>query len=131
MRIGELAARSGRSIYTIRWYEAQRLMPGVVRAAGGQRIYGDQHVGWLELLQRLRRTGMSIREMREFAALVKQGDTTFGERIEFLETHRKRVDAKIADLNSARQLIDRKIEFYRQRLAAERKPERLRKGGAA
>jgi len=131
MRIGELAARSGRSIYTIRWYEAQRLMPGVMRAAGGQRVYGDQHVGWLELLQRLRHTGMSIREMREFAALVKQGDGNFHERVEFLQTHRKRVDAKIAELNEARKLIDRKIEFYRQRLGAGPKPKARGKGAVA
>ena len=31
LRIGELARLSGRSVHTIRWYEAQRLMPGAAR----------------------------------------------------------------------------------------------------
>lgn len=131
MRIGELAARSGRTIHTIRWYEAQRLMPGVARAAGGQRIYNEQHVGWLELLRRLRQTGMSIREMREFAALVKKGDGTIRERTEFLEWHRKRVDAKIADLRDSLRLIDHKIEFYREWLAVGRRPKEPKKRASA
>jgi DNA-binding transcriptional MerR regulator len=131
MRIGELAARSGRTIHTIRWYEAQRLMPGVTRAAGGQRVYGEQHVGWLELLQRLRRTGMSIREMREFATLVKQGDATIQARAEFLELHRKQVDAEIVELTDSLRLIDRKIKFYRDKMAAGRGPKERQKGAGA
>lgn len=35
-RIGELAARTGRSIHAIRWYEAQGLIPGVARDSGGR-----------------------------------------------------------------------------------------------
>ena len=131
MRIGELAERSGRTIHTIRWYEVQRLMPGVARAAGGHRIYSEQHVGWLELLQRLRRTGMSIREMREFAALVKQGDSSIAARTEFLEVHRQRVDAKIAELTDSLRLIDYKIQFYREWIASGRRPKERNKGARA
>ncbi len=32
--IGALSARTGRSIHTIRWYEAQGLIPGVARDGG-------------------------------------------------------------------------------------------------
>jgi DNA-binding transcriptional MerR regulator len=71
--IGELSARSGRSIHTIRWYEAQGLIPGVVRDSGGRRNYTEQHVDWLDLMDRLRRTGMSVAEMRDYASLVKLG----------------------------------------------------------
>lgn len=72
LRIGALSARTGRSVHTIRWYEAQGLIPGVARDAGGRRTYSEQHVGWLELMERLRRSGMSIAEMRRYTALVKQ-----------------------------------------------------------
>ena len=54
-------------------YEAQGLVPGVARDAGGRRLYTEQHVGWLLLMDRLRRTGMSIAQMRQYTALVKQG----------------------------------------------------------
>ena|SRR5579863_1983221 len=128
MRIGELAAKSGRSIHTIRWYEAQRLIPGVIGAPGGRRVYDERHVGWLDLLQRLQCTGMSIREMREFAVLIKEGDTTAGERAELLRMHRKRVVDQIAELNESLHLIDEKIRYYQERMAASRPPEPRRKG---
>ena len=46
LRIGELAARTGRSVHTIRWYERQGLIPGIVRDNGGRRVYHERHVGW-------------------------------------------------------------------------------------
>ena len=64
LRIGELAERTGRSVHTIRWYERQGLIPGVVRDSGGRRVYHERHVSWLELIERLRFTGMSIAQMQ-------------------------------------------------------------------
>jgi DNA-binding transcriptional MerR regulator len=71
-RIGELAARTGRSVHAIRWYEAQGLIPGVARDRGGRRVYGEPHLGWLELMDRLRRTGMTIAQMRQYTSLVRR-----------------------------------------------------------
>jgi DNA-binding transcriptional MerR regulator len=111
-RIGQLSAATGRSIHTIRWYEAQGLMPGVIRDAGGRRMYTGLHISWLDLMDRLRRTGMSIAEMREYASLVKQGKGTLKERQAMLAAHRKRVEATIADWQEALALLDTKIDFY-------------------
>lgn len=112
LRIGELAARSARSVHTIRWYESQGLMPGVSRDAAGRRVYHPMHLGWLELMDRLRRTGMSIAEMREYTALVRQGRSSLRERKELLEAHRARTEATIAQWRQALELIDGKIAFY-------------------
>jgi DNA-binding transcriptional MerR regulator len=120
--IGELAARTGRSIHTLRWYEAQGLMPGVIRDNGGRRVYSELHLGWVDLIDRLRRTGMSVSQIREYTALVKRGSTTLRRRQKLLAGHRTRVEAKIAEWTDALELIDRKIHFYGQWLATGRKP---------
>ena len=73
LRIGEMASRTGRSIHTIRWYETQGLIPDVVRDGGGRRVYSEHHIRWLDLMERLRCTGMSITQMREYTALARQG----------------------------------------------------------
>src|SRR5687767_2788619 len=112
MRIGQLAARAGRSVHAIRWYEAQGLIPGVERDPGGRRVYSEQHLNWLELMHRLRKTGMSIAQMREYTVLVKQGKTTLRQRQELLRAHRARVTATIAEWSEALALIDSKIDFY-------------------
>jgi len=122
LRIGELSARTGRSIHTIRWYEAQGLIPGVARDAGGRRVYGLLHVGWLDLMDRLRRTGMSVAQMREYTALVKQGRVTLTQRQEMLRAHRARVEATIVEWQEALAMLDGKIDFYGEWIASGKRP---------
>jgi DNA-binding transcriptional MerR regulator len=124
MRIGELSSRSGRSIHTIRWYERQGLIPGVERDPGGRRLYTELHVSWLDLMDRLRRTGMSIAQMREYTALVRKGRSTLRERQVLLTAHRARVTATIADWSVALRLIDAKIDFYGEWLTTGERPDR-------
>lgn len=130
-RIGQLAARTGRSIHAIRWYEAQGLVPGVERDPGGRRVYGEAHLNWLELMDRLRRTGMSIAQMREYTVLVKQGRTTLRQRQVLLEAHRERVKQTIAEWNSAMKLIDGKIDFYGEWLRTGHRPRELPGGSGS
>ena len=122
MHIGALAARTGRSIHTIRWYEAQGLIPGVERDGGGRRVYGELHVGWLDLVDRLRRSGMSIAEMRAYTALVKLGRATLRQRREMLAAHRERVLRAIAEHRTALKLIDAKVSFYDDWIATGQRP---------
>ncbi len=131
MHIGELSARSGRSVHTIRWYETMGLMPGVVRDGGGRRVYAELHVGWLELVDRLRGTGMSVAEMREYARLVQQGRATLQQRQDMLARHRQRVLDTIAEWKLALKLIDSKIDFYGEWISTGHRPAQLPSGTAA
>ena len=120
--IGSLSARTGRGVHAIRWYEAQGLVPGVARDAGGRRVYNERHVGWLQLMDRLRRTGMSIAEMRDYTALVQQGKATLQQRQDLLRAHRKRVQDTIDEWTQALALLDGKIDFYGQWLSTGKRP---------
>jgi DNA-binding transcriptional MerR regulator len=112
LRIGELARLSGRSVHTIRWYEAQGLMPGAARDAGGRRVFSQTHVDWLDLIDRLRKSGMSIRQMQVYARQVREGKATLGARQLLLLEHRERVKNQVQELRQALTLIDRKISLY-------------------
>jgi DNA-binding transcriptional MerR regulator len=120
--IGHLAVRTGRSVHAIRWYESQGLVPGVRRDGGGRRVYSELHVGWLQLMERLRRTGMSIAEMRDYTALVEQGKASLKQREQMLRAHRERVQRTIEEWNEALALLDGKIDFYGQWQASGKRP---------
>jgi DNA-binding transcriptional MerR regulator len=122
LRIGDVASRTGRSVHTIRWYESQGLIPGVSRDAGGRRIYSDYHVSWLDLMERLRSTGMSVNQMRAYTALTKQGAAALQQRHALLRAHQARVRADIARWTEALALIDAKIEFYDEWMASGARP---------
>jgi DNA-binding transcriptional MerR regulator len=122
LRIGDVASRTGRSVHTIRWYESQGLIPGVSRDAGGRRIYSDYHVSWLDLMERLRSTGMSVNQMRAYTALTEQGAAALPQRRALLRAHQARVQANIARWTEALALIDAKIEFYDEWMAGGARP---------
>lgn len=120
--IGELSDRTARSVHAIRWYEAQGLMPGVQRNEGGRRLYNERHVDWLLLMERLRRTGMSIAQMRAYTALVKQGKGTLAQRRDMLAAHRAKVLATIAEWTEALALLDTKLDYYGEWVATGQRP---------
>src|SRR5258707_10331124 len=64
-RIGELAARSGVSIDTIRYYERRRLLPRASRLPGGFRVFGPEAVGRIRFIKQAREIGLSLDEIRE------------------------------------------------------------------
>ena len=121
-RIGELATRSGRSVHAIRWYERQGLIPGVTRDPGGRRVYTERHASWLTLIDRLRVTGMSIAQMRDYAALVRRGKSSLGDQRALLRAHRVNVMQTIAEWNDALRLLDRKVAFYDEWLETGQRP---------
>ena len=122
LHIGEVATRTGRSVHAIRWYEAQGLVPGVERDGGGRRVYTEHHVGWLEFMDRLRGTGMSVAQMRAYTALVKKGSAALGERRTLLRAHQARVLENIARWTEALSLIEAKLEFYDEWVAKGARP---------
>jgi DNA-binding transcriptional MerR regulator len=67
------------------------LIESVARDERGTRRYHAQDMEWIELLQRLRATGMPIREVRQFAELRRGGTTTIDARRRLPARHRRRV----------------------------------------
>lgn len=112
MKIGDLARRSGLSVHTIRYYERIGLLPWADRDASGHRDYDGSILIWIGFLDRLRTTGMPIREMRRYAALRAAGDGTAPERRVLLEEHREQVRRHAAELAACLVVLDTKIDGY-------------------
>ena len=75
LTIAEAAERTGLSPHTLRYYERDGLLlSGVGRSASGHRRYTEEDLGWIEMLTRLRATGMPIRDVRRYAELVRADD---------------------------------------------------------
>jgi DNA-binding transcriptional MerR regulator len=112
MKIGELAKRSGLSAYTIRYYERIGLLPHADRDQSGQRDYDASILTWIDFFDRLKTTGMPIREMLRYAALRERGVDTQSERGALLEQHRDRVRAHVSKLQACLLVLDTKIAGY-------------------
>jgi DNA-binding transcriptional MerR regulator len=115
--ISEVAALTGLSAHTLRWYERIGLMPHVDRSHSGQRRFTNRDLDWLDLVGKLRLTGMPVADMVRYAELVRDGDSTYPERRALLEATRRDVLRRIAELRDTLAVLDRKIDHYAQERA--------------
>jgi DNA-binding transcriptional MerR regulator len=116
LTIADAARLTGISAYTLRYYERAGLIDGVGRAGSGHRRYSDDDLAWIEVLQRLRATGMPIRDIRRYAELVRAGEGNEEERLALLKEHRDGVRAQLAQVRQHLTFIERKIETYQEKL---------------
>ncbi|MGW1914256.1 MerR family transcriptional regulator [Streptomyces sp. NPDC002076] len=110
--ISEVVAFTGLTAHTLRWYERIGLMPHVDRSHTGQRRYSNRDLDWLDFVTKLRLTGMPVADMVRYAELVREGESTYGERRDLLESTRQDVLNRIAELRDTLSVLDRKISFY-------------------
>ncbi len=87
--IQEAAEKTGLTAYTLRYYEAIGILPGIQRNGSGHRFYETQDLGWIDWLKLLRSSGMSIETIREFVELSRSGNDSIHARCEILDTHRQ------------------------------------------
>jgi DNA-binding transcriptional MerR regulator len=113
LTISDAARVTGLSAHTLRYYERAGLMMEVGRAESSHRRYTDADLGWIELITKLRATGMPIRKVREYADLVRAGAGNESERFALLQEHRDEVQAHLEETRRNLEAIDRKIAVYR------------------
>ncbi|UFU06427.1 MerR family transcriptional regulator [Ruania halotolerans] len=118
LTIAEAAQLLGLAVDTLRYYEKDGLLlRPVPRSTAGHRRYHAEDVRWIELVTRLRATGMPIRDVRRYAEMVRAGTGNEHERLELLQAHREAVLAQLAEAEAHLAAIDYKIGLYSERVA--------------
>lgn len=107
--IQEVAKLTGLSIDTLRYYERIELLEPIKRAPGGHRRYTQHDLAWIDLLIRLRDTGMPLAQMRRFAQLRRQGAATVSERRVMLEQHQRVLEERMRGLEQNMAILQQKI----------------------
>lgn len=115
MRIGDLAARAGVSVRSLRYYEEQGLLAST-RSTGGHRHYGEDSVARVAYLQRLYAAGLSSRKILEvLPCLEAPGDDSSDAAFEHLVRERDELVAHIAGLTRTLESLDELIVMNRER----------------
>src|SRR5215204_3016997 len=119
----EVVEQTGFSIETLRYYERIGLLRDVARDSAGHRVFGDDHLAWLEILRCLRDTGMPIAQMQRYVELAAQ-DGSVLDRLSLLREHDKTVTHQIAELRRWRRHLHDKIAYYQGELEHEQRHAR-------
>jgi len=100
--VGELAKEAGCSAQSVRWYEAQGLMPAAARTAGNQRRYGTGHLTRLKFLRHARDLGFSLDDIRELLSLTGRPDIPCEDADRIASRHLGLVEERLAALGELR-----------------------------
>ncbi|HYJ89063.1 MAG TPA: MerR family transcriptional regulator [Pyrinomonadaceae bacterium] len=68
LQIGEIAARAGVSVDTVRYYEKRRLLPRAPRTEGGFRVFGPEAVERVQFIKQAQDIGLSLEEIGQLLA---------------------------------------------------------------
>ena len=117
LTIQQVAQQTGLSIDTLRYYERIGLLEPIGRAQSGHRRYTQHNLDWIELLMRLRDTGMPLAQMVRFAQLRRQGDATLTERRLMLEEHQRFLEQRMQRLEQHMSTLQQKIARLKEREA--------------
>jgi DNA-binding transcriptional MerR regulator len=113
LSISDVAAATGLTTSTLRYYEQEGLLRGEIdRASSSHRRYSEQDLAWVSFITKLRSTGMPIRDIRRYTELAREGDHTTPARLALLVEHRERVLAQLEDMQRSLDAIDFKITTY-------------------
>lgn len=97
MKIGELAARAGCDVQTVRFYEREGLLEAPAREPSGYRRYEDRHLTQLSFVRHLRSLDIPLAEVRQLLDYAAEPDQSCAQVNGLLDGHialvRQRVEA--------------------------------------
>lgn len=110
--IKKVSEMTGLSIPTIRYYDKEGLLPDLQRKESGYRIFSDRDLEAIDLIGCFKESGLTIREIRHFMSLVRQGDVTLDERLAIYQMHIARLEEKLTAVQNALEHSRRALAFY-------------------
>ena len=103
---------------TIRFYDKEGLLPFMERMESGYRIFSEEDMAMLKTIDCLKKTGMPIKEIREFVNWVQRGDDSLKQRYEMFLERKKAVETEISELQETLKIIDFKCWYYKSAIDA-------------
>ena len=110
--VGEMAKLLGVAPSTLRYYDQEGLLPFVERSSNGIRVFKDADYEWLQVIECLKKTGMPLKDIREFIHMSMQGDETIAQRLELIIRQQEVVRKQMEELQQTLETLDFKRWYY-------------------
>ncbi|WP_082232792.1 MerR family transcriptional regulator [Halobacillus massiliensis] len=116
--ISEVAKELNLTVYTLRYYDKEGLMPFVERSGNGTRLFKESDIGALKIIECLKSTGMPIKEIKTFIDWCSEGDGTLQQRYDMFMERKADVEAQMEELKKTMEVIEHKCLYYKTALEA-------------
>ncbi|KNZ42328.1 MerR family transcriptional regulator [Acetobacterium bakii] len=116
--VGEAARQLNVAASTIRYYDKEGLLPLLERSSGGMRMFRDDDMSSLKIIECLKKTGMPIKDIKHFIDSCIEGDSKIDERLAIIESQRESVNRQMEEMQKMKEMLDYKCWYYETAKAA-------------
>ena len=109
MRIGELSARAGVNVQTVRFYEREKLLRKPVRTTSGYRTFEEADLERVRFIKDSQQLGFSLKEIKELLEIHESAKSFSGRPL----TKSKEWEKAFRIARERLELINQKIEFLK------------------
>ena len=114
--ISEVAKKMNVTIPTLRYYDNIGLFKKLKKNKSGNRIFTEEDIETLRVIQYLKKSGMQLTEIREFMEWCQEGDSTIEKRLNLFKRQKENVLSEMAKLQETLNLIQYKEWYYSKAL---------------
>lgn len=114
--ISEVAKELNLTVYTLRYYDKEGLIPFVERTPSGTRVFKKSDIDALKVIECLKATGMPIKEIKTFIDWCSDGDSTLQQRYDMFLDRKAHVEAQMEELKKTMEVIEHKCFYYKTAL---------------
>jgi len=116
--IKKISEMTGLPASTLRYYDKQGLLPSLKRDANNVRVFDDDDYRTLKLIECLKKSGLSIKDIKIFIDVVGQGDKSLKKRLEIFRKRREFLRRELEDLQEILSVMEYKCWYYETACAA-------------
>ena len=113
--IGQLSEMFSLPISTLRYYDKEGLFPEIKRTSG-IRQFTEAELEALRVIECLKKSGLEIREIRQFMDWCSQGSETYELRLRLFLQQKEVVEEKIEGMKKTLAMLQFKCWYYEQAL---------------
>lgn len=117
-KIGDIAKKMNVSVDTIRYYDKEGLMPFVDRDQAGRRVFKENDMNFIEVIQCMKQSGIPVKDIGTFIDWCMTGDSTLQQRYDFLDEHEQQLEREINELQANLNFLRWKKWYYQTALEA-------------
>ena len=114
--IGQISKMFNLPISTLRYYDKEGLFPNIERSSG-IRKFSESEIEALRVIECLKKTGMEIKEIKQFIDWCSEGPSTYEKRRDLFEARKNTLEKQMSDLQKNMAMIQFKCWYYEQALA--------------
>ena len=109
--IGQVSAMFNLPVSTLRYYDKEGFFPNLERK-GNIRYFSDNELEALRIIECLKKSGLEIKDIKQFFIWVSEGSSSYEKRKELFEARKSAVETEIQELQKTLSLLKFKCWYY-------------------